>query len=121
MSKALGSTGRRRARLVAQWRVSGETRAAFARRHGVHPRTFWGWCQADDPRTAEPDRRATFLPVRVVDATPTAPAGEIEVVLTSAAGTPAAAAGRDRPRGRRHALRVWPGADADRRGRVRET
>jgi len=83
MSQALGSTGRRRARLVARWRLSGETRAAFARRHGVHPRTFWGWCQADDPRAAEPDRHATFLPVRVVDATPTAPAGEIEVVLTS--------------------------------------
>ena len=83
MLKALGSTGRRRARLVARWRVSGETCAAFARRHGVHPRTFWGWCQADDPRAAEPDRRAMFLPVRVVDATPTAPAGEIEVVLTS--------------------------------------
>lgn len=83
MSKELGSTEQRRARLVGRWRVSGETRAAFARRHGVHPRTFWGWCQADEPSAAEPDRRATFLPVRVVDATPTAPAGEIEVVLTS--------------------------------------
>ena len=83
MSKAAESSERRRARLVALWRTSGETRAAFARRQGVHPRTFWGWCQADDPTRAESEMRATFLPVRVVDATPTAPAGEVEVVLTS--------------------------------------
>ena len=83
MSKAAESSERRRARLVARWRTSGETRVAFARRHGVHPRTFWGWCRAEDPPRAAPERRATFLPVRVVNAVPSAPAGEVEVVLTS--------------------------------------
>jgi transposase-like protein len=34
------------AQLVATWRASGEASAQFARRHGIHPRTFWGWCHA---------------------------------------------------------------------------
>lgn len=83
MSKASGSNGRRRARLVASWRQSGESQARFARRHGVHPRTFWGWCQADDQDAAATVGPSTFLPVRVVDAPASVPAGEIEIVLTS--------------------------------------
>jgi transposase-like protein len=56
------------AQLVAIWRTSGEASAQFARRHGIHPRTFWGWCQP--VRTAEapaPVAAAapTFVPVTV--------------------------------------------------------
>lgn len=58
--------------LVARWRRSGESNAAFARRHGVHPRTFWGWCQAADARDeVGGDDAATdvaFVPVTVLDA-----------------------------------------------------
>ena len=32
-----------RAKLVAEWRVSDLSQAAFARRHHIHPRTFWDW------------------------------------------------------------------------------
>jgi hypothetical protein len=31
----------RMVRLVAQWRESGGSQASFARRHRVHPWTFW--------------------------------------------------------------------------------
>jgi transposase-like protein len=51
-----------RAALVRQWEASDEGQAAFARRHGVHPRTFWGWCR--------PGARAApaFVPVTIVEA-----------------------------------------------------
>lgn len=52
-----------RAALVRQWAASGEGQAAFARRHGVHPRTFWGWCRRRDPVPA-------FVPVTIVAPTP---------------------------------------------------
>ena len=61
-------TPARMRRLVALWRASGESGAGFARRHHVHPWTFWYWCrkqsteaQAESLNTA----RATFVPVRV--------------------------------------------------------
>jgi transposase-like protein len=55
-------------RLVAQWRVSGESAAAFARRHRVHPWTFWYWCrkQSTEAQATTPDTpRTAFVPVQV--------------------------------------------------------
>jgi hypothetical protein len=36
-------TAAKRAKLVAEWRASDLSQAAFARRHHIHPRTFWDW------------------------------------------------------------------------------
>jgi transposase-like protein len=84
------------ARLVAQWRVSGESRASFARRHHVPAWTFWYWCRklSTEPRDeGDATSSATFVPVRLaVDQD----APVIEIVWT----------GGER-------LRVQPGASAD--------
>ena len=84
------------ARLVAQWRVSGGSRASFARRHHVPSWTFWYWCHklsAEPQAEADDPAPATFVPVRLaVD--PDVPV--IEIVWT----------GGER-------LRVRPGASAD--------
>lgn len=53
------------AALVRQWAASGESQTAFARRHGVHPRTFWGWCR-------QRARVPTFVPVTIVEPAPSA-------------------------------------------------
>jgi hypothetical protein len=72
-------TPARMARLVAQWRASGESRAGFARRRHIPAWTFWYWCRklAAEPRTEAKDTPSvTFVPVRVaVD--PDAPVIEI--------------------------------------------
>lgn len=69
-----------RARLVVRWRASGSSQAAFARRHGVHPRTFWGWSRDVARETARP--AATFVPVQVLsDPGGGAPAGGLDIVL----------------------------------------
>jgi len=72
------------ARLVAQWRSSGESGARFARRHHVSAWTFWYWCRKLPRDTASEAGGippvARFVPVRVAaDPDPSA----IEVVLTS--------------------------------------
>jgi hypothetical protein len=77
------TTMARRAQLVAEWRVSGEPKATFARRHGVHPRTFWGWCrEAAEPSTVADVAVPVFVLVAVVD-TEDAGARALEIVLTS--------------------------------------
>jgi hypothetical protein len=89
-------TPARMARLVGQWRGSGESRASFARRHDVSAWAFWYWCRklAPEPRAVTGDTRpATFVPVRLA-AEPDAPV--IEIVWT----------GGER-------LHVRPGASAD--------
>ncbi len=56
-------TADERARLVAAWRASGTTQAAFARHHHIHPRTFFDWvctCPPTHSATASP-----FMPVTV--------------------------------------------------------
>jgi transposase-like protein len=69
----------RMARLVAQWRRSGESQASFARRHRIPGWTFWYWCRklSDEPG-AESDATptATFVPVQVASE-PAAPVLEI--------------------------------------------
>ncbi len=86
----------RMARLVAQWRRSGESQASFARRHHIPGWTFWYWCRklSDESRDEGDDApSATFVPVRLaVD--PDVPV--IEIVWT----------GGER-------LHVRPGASAD--------
>jgi hypothetical protein len=61
-------TPARMARLVAQWRLSDESRARFARRHHVPSWTFWYWCRklSADPRAEADETRPTaFVPVRL--------------------------------------------------------
>jgi transposase-like protein len=61
-------TPARMARLVAQWRTSGESRAGFARRHRIPAWTFWYWCRKlsveSGTESASPPP-ATFVPVRL--------------------------------------------------------
>jgi hypothetical protein len=86
----------RMARLVAQWRTSGESRAGFARRHHLHAWTFWYWCRklSAEPRTESDDTPpAAFVPVRIAVEPD---AAVIEIVLS----------GGER-------LHVRPGASAD--------
>ena len=74
-------TPARMARLVAQWRRSGESQARFARRHHIPGWTFWYWCRklsSQGPAEAGRAPAAPFVPVRV---TPDAEAGVVEVVL----------------------------------------
>lgn len=72
----------RMARLVAQWRRSGESAASFARRHGIPTWTFWYWrrklAAGEPPASVAPG--PTFVPVHVArpDAEPV-----IEIVWTS--------------------------------------
>jgi hypothetical protein len=70
------------ARLVAQWRQSGESQASFARRHHIPTWTLWYWCRKLDRADASvrPTRAPTpaFVPV---DVTPPSNAPVIEVVF----------------------------------------
>lgn len=66
------STARRMARLVSQWRASGESGASFARRHRVPPWTFWYWSrkllQAPSSELGTV-AASTFVPIHVVPET----------------------------------------------------
>ena len=56
----------RMARLVAQWRKSGESRASFARRHQMSPWSFWYWCRKLAADGAQPAAEAPrFVPVQM--------------------------------------------------------
>lgn len=71
------------ARLVAQWRTSGESQAGFARRHDVPPWTLWYWSRKLTDASSDRPARPAFVPVQVVpDAGPRTVAA-IEVVLVS--------------------------------------
>lgn len=56
-------TRTQRARLVAAWRTSGTSQAAFARRHQIHPRTFLDWIRASPCAPSAP--ATPFVPVTV--------------------------------------------------------
>ena len=66
-------TPARMARLVAQWRGSGVSQAAFARHHGIPTWTFWYWCRKVAGASTVPPKppATTFVPVRVMEDTPT--------------------------------------------------
>jgi hypothetical protein len=63
--------------LVRQWRASGESQAAFARRQGIHPRTFWGWCR--EGVGAAP----TFVPVAIIEAASAPTLATVVIVLAT--------------------------------------
>jgi hypothetical protein len=69
-------TAARMARLVAQWRKSGESGASFARRHHIPAWTFWYWQRKLSAGTSP--RAPAFIPVQI-----TAESAEpvIEIVL----------------------------------------
>jgi transposase-like protein len=59
-------TAARMARLVAQWRKSGESGASFARRHQIPAWTFWYWQRKlSDTSAVAPASAAAFVPVQV--------------------------------------------------------
>jgi len=64
-------TAARMARLVAQWRTSGESGASFARRHHIPAWTFWYWRRKLSATPASEPPRVPFVPVQVaVDESP---------------------------------------------------
>lgn len=68
------------ARLVGQWRASGESGARFARRHHVSAWSFWYWCRKLSAASQPAPKETTFLPVRMA---PEPDAPVVEVVFTS--------------------------------------
>lgn len=62
------STKSQRVRLVTQWRDSGSSQAAFARRHHIHPRTFFDWIRAFPAAAPATAAAPPFVPVQVVAA-----------------------------------------------------
>ena len=73
-------TAAQMARLVTRWRTSGESRAAFARRHGVSGWSFWYWCRKLSATAPAQTAAPMFVPVRV---TQEAAAPAIEIVWLS--------------------------------------
>jgi transposase-like protein len=70
--------------LVARWRRSGESQAAFARRHGIDPQrlSYWKRVLGREQPVADRGRAvASFVPVRLVGLDGAMPSGTIEVVL----------------------------------------
>jgi hypothetical protein len=59
------TTPAQRARLVAQWQASSLSQAASARRHHIHPRTFWDWVR--EVPTVAPAQAAKNLSMRWMD------------------------------------------------------
>jgi hypothetical protein len=73
------------ARLVAQWRESGQSQAGFARRHRIPTWTFWYWCHKllnDPPAHVDPPAPSAFVPVHV---TTDPAAAVVEIVLAGGA------------------------------------
>jgi len=59
-------TAARMARLVAQWRTSGESGAGFARRYQIPAWTFWYWQRKlSGTSVVAPAPAPTFVPVQV--------------------------------------------------------
>jgi len=70
---------KRMARLVAQWRASGESGARFARRHRIPAWTLWYWQRKLSTTSAAEPAPTPFVPVQVaVDESPV-----IELVFPS--------------------------------------
>jgi len=73
---------RRMAALVRAWETSGETRDAFARRHGL---TVWqlDYWKRQVRRALSEDAAVSFTPVRVLADVARPPGDGVEVVLVS--------------------------------------
>jgi hypothetical protein len=71
------------------WRRSGESAAAFCRRHGIKPQKLSYWRRALGlaapvvRRRFAPRRGVDFVPVRLVGASDGVTAGALEIVLAS--------------------------------------
>lgn len=78
MRRSSKSAGQR-ARLVAAWRASGTSQAAFARQHHIHRRTFFDWIRACPP--AAPVPAAAFVPVTVAPPSPGLTTEALTIVL----------------------------------------
>jgi hypothetical protein len=77
------TTPAERARLVTLWRASESSQAAFARRHHVHPRTFWGWVRETPMVELTAAARPPFVPVRVTPDPPAVAAEGLDITLSS--------------------------------------
>ena len=75
------SSAERRAEAVREYRASGSTMAAFARREGVKYSTFVGWVQKRRPRGSGGAPPVRFAEVRLPVPLPSAPAPGLEVRL----------------------------------------
>ncbi len=69
-------TPARMARLVAQWRASGISQAAFARQHRIPTWTFWYWCRK---LSTVASTTPTFVPVQL---TADPPVAVLEIVFS---------------------------------------
>jgi hypothetical protein len=71
--------------VIEAWRRSGESRAGFARRHGLQTKRLKYWAGRLS-RAAEPTRRLALVPATVVGAELSAVirAGEVTIELASA-------------------------------------
>jgi hypothetical protein len=76
----IGTERRRMETLVRQWETSGESRRAFARRHGLTVSRFDYWKR--QVRQASPEAVA-FAPVRVLEEGEPRAGRSVEVVLAS--------------------------------------
>ena len=64
--------------VVEAWRRSGESRAAFGRRYGIHPRRLGRWAKQMEEQTEEP---VLFHPVHLVQREEQLWGGPIEIEL----------------------------------------
>ncbi len=71
------------ARLVARWRASGESGARFAERHGLSASTLYDWGRRLEPEDDGAEVEPSFAEVRVVDHSPSAQSGGLEIVTRS--------------------------------------
>jgi len=66
-------------RLVALWRDTDTSMAAFARQHGVKPKTFGAWVTRHPPALPAPAGLPGFVQVAVPTASPPQP--EVSVIV----------------------------------------
>jgi hypothetical protein len=85
MSKDTRADNRKRMRrLVEEWRSSGESAAAFARRHGLSGFKFQYWRDVvKGMRGGQRSFDSSFAPVRLLDTSPTEGATALEIRLAS--------------------------------------
>lgn len=70
MASAVRRSAEEWARVVREWKRSGQTAAKFAAPHGIAPQTlvWWRWRLARVERKAKPAKRSVdLIPVRVVE------------------------------------------------------
>jgi transposase-like protein len=71
------------ASLLAQWSRSGQTAAAFCRRHGIKPQKLWYWKRVLGAGHRPRGAGASFVPVRLVTCGTASGSPVVEIVLAS--------------------------------------